>query len=64
MSGVTNYSYLDNIYEKWSLQPVQPNLSIDFGGITYSAAGAAGKSVLQSPPDNWTITDGGQIIPK
>jgi len=57
----TDYSatYLDNIYNKWSLQPVKPNLSISFGTIKYTAAGQAGKDVLDFAPNNWTIIDGG-----
>jgi surface protein len=62
MTGKTasyTYYYLDNIYNKWSLQSVQHNLTIDFGSIQYSASGVAGKTILQSSPDLWTITDGG-----
>jgi surface protein len=57
----TNYdaSYLDDIYNKWSLLTVQPNLNINFGSIKYTAAGQAGKDILLGPPNNWTITDGG-----
>jgi surface protein len=56
-----NYSAtnLDLIYNKWSLQAVQPNLSISFGTIKYTASGQAGKDVLAGAPNNWTITDGG-----
>jgi hypothetical protein len=52
-------TYLDNIYNKWSLQAVQPNLSISFGTIKYTAAGQAGKDILDNAPNNWTIIDGG-----
>jgi surface protein len=57
----TNYdaSYLDDIYNKWSLLSVQPNLNINFGTIKYTAAGQAGKDILLGAPNNWTITDGG-----
>jgi surface protein len=57
----SSYSYLDDIYQKWSLQSVQPNLTIGFGTAKYTIAGASGRSVLTSPPNNWTITDGGLI---
>jgi surface protein len=59
----TNLNYsatnLDLIYNKWSLQSVQPNLSISFGTIKYTAAGQAGKNILAGAPNNWTIVDGG-----
>jgi surface protein len=63
MAFKTNLNYsatnLDLIYNKWSLQAVNPNLSISFGTIKYTAAGQAGKDVLTGAPNNWTITDGG-----
>lgn len=55
-----NYSYLDNIYNAWSLLPVQSNLLVDFGTIQYTNAGASGKQILIDD-FNWTITDGGEI---
>jgi surface protein len=59
--SAANYSatHLDNIYNKWSLQAVQPNLSILFSSIKYTAAGQAGKDILTGVPNNWTIVDGG-----
>ena len=56
-----NYSAtnLDSIYNGWSSRTVQPNLSITFNSIKYTAAGVAGKLLLTSAPNNWTITDGG-----
>jgi surface protein len=63
MANKTNLNYsatnLDLIYNKWSLQSVQPNISISFGTIKYTAAGQSGKNVLTGAPNNWTITDGG-----
>ena len=64
MNGKTaaNYSAanLDSIYNGWSSLPsVQPNISIKFGTIKYTAAGAAGKAILTGSPNNWTIVDGG-----
>jgi hypothetical protein len=50
---------LDSIYNGWSSRPVKPNLSISFGSIKYTAAGVAGRLILTSAPNNWTITDGG-----
>jgi len=56
-----NYSTanLNAIYNGWSSRSVKPNLSITFGTIKYTAAGVAGRLVLTSAPNNWTITDGG-----
>jgi surface protein len=56
-----NYSAanLDSIYNGWSSIPVQPNLSISFGSIKYTASGQAGKDILDFAPNNWTIVDGG-----
>ena len=53
--------HLDAIYNKWSLLSVQPNLTPNFGSIKYTSAGVAGKAVLTSAPNNWTITDGGLV---
>lgn len=57
----TNYSSanLDAIYNGWSLLSVQPNLTINFGTIKYTAGASAGRLVLTSAPNNWIITDGG-----
>ena len=52
-------SYLDAIYNTWSTLIVQPNVTIDFGTIKYTASGSAGKAILQNVPNNWIITDGG-----
>jgi surface protein len=56
-----NYSTanLDAIYNGWSTQSVQPNLTISFGSIKYTAAGQTGRDTLDNAPNNWTITDGG-----
>ena len=65
MAGKTDANYdavnLDSIYNGWSLLSVQPNLTISFGTINYTAAGQAGKDILRAAPNNWTILDG--IIP-
>jgi surface protein len=50
---------LDSIYNGWSLLSVQPNISISFGNIKYTAAGQAGKDILTGAPNNWTIVDAG-----
>jgi surface protein len=54
-------SNLDSIYNGWSSRPVQPNISISFGSAKYTAASAAGRTILTSAPNNWTIVDGGQL---
>jgi surface protein len=54
-----NAEFLDNIYNKWSLLTLQPNITIDFNTIKYTAAGQAGKDILEAAPNNWIITDGG-----
>jgi surface protein len=56
-----NYSdaNLDAIYNGWSLLTLQPNETIQFGTIKYTAAGQTGRNILTSSPNNWTITDGG-----
>ena len=63
MSGKTAADYsaanLDAIYNGWSTQSVQPNLTISFGTIKYTAAGQTGRNTLDNAPNNWTITDGG-----
>ena len=59
--SAANYSAtnLDAIYNGWSLLTLQPNLTIGFGTIKYTAAGQSGRNVLTGAPNNWTITDGG-----
>jgi len=63
MQGKTDSDYssanLDAIYNGWSLLSVQPNLTISFGTIKYTAGGSAGRLVLTSAPKNWIIIDGG-----
>jgi hypothetical protein len=49
---------LNAIYNGWSTQGVQPDLSIDFGTAKYTAAATAGRLVLTGTA-LWTITDGG-----
>jgi surface protein len=74
VSGVTNFTNfmmdktfsdysttnLDAIYNGWSSLPsVRPGININFNTIKYTAAGSAGKAILQGAPKFWTITDGG-----
>ncbi len=59
-SGVTlsvpNY---DSLLTGWAAQTLQANVSFDGGKSKYSCKGAAARDTLTSPPNNWTITDGG-----
>lgn len=54
---------LDAIYNGWSaLSPSpKPNIFISFGTAEYSTSGSTGRAILTSAPNNWTITDGGEI---
>jgi surface protein len=56
-----SYAHLDDIYQKWSLQSLKPNLTIGFGTAKYTSAGVIGRGILTASPNNWTITDGGLI---
>jgi surface protein len=63
MTGKTDLDYssanLDDIYNGWSFLSVQPNITIDFGTIKYTASAIAGRLILTSAPNNWIISDGG-----
>lgn len=63
MFGKTAATYsaenLDAIYNGWSQRAVKPNISITFGTAKRTAASTVGRAILTSPPNNWTITDGG-----
>ena len=63
MTGKTaaNYSAanLNAIYNTWSGLSLQPNVTIHFGTIKYTAGGSAGRAILTGAPNNWIITDGG-----
>jgi len=64
MNNKSNLNYsttnLDAIYNGWSSLPsLQPSININFYGIKYTAAGSAGKAILQGSPNLWTINDGG-----
>ena len=63
-SATTTFSTtnLDAIYNGWSASGVQPDCSITFGTAEYTTAGGqAGKDILISVLNNWTIIDGGGI---
>ncbi len=52
---------LDAIYNGWSalVGGVKPSISITFGTAKYTAASSAGRAILTSAPNLWTIVDGG-----
>ena len=53
---------LDSIYNQWSsLLSVQPNINITFGNAEYNSTAQGGRDILTGAPNNWTITDGGQV---
>jgi hypothetical protein len=52
-------TYFDNLLCGWSPQTVVPSLTIDFGTASYTnATGGPCRTVLQSPPNLWTINSG------
>jgi surface protein len=63
MAGKTPATFssanLNAIYNGWSARSLRPNVTITFGTAKYTAAGSAGRLVLTSSPNSWTITDGG-----
>ena len=66
MSGKTPSSFsavnLDSIYNQWSsLLSVQPSINITFGSAKYNSTAQGGRDTLTGAPNNWTITDGGQV---
>lgn len=58
MTGVFDYPFLNQIYQKWSALPLKHNVKIDFGNSKYDAAYASYRNILTGT-FNWTITDGG-----
>ena len=65
MSGKTFNDYSTSNYDDlligWASQSAKPNVSINFGTIQYTIAASASRAILTSPPNSWTIVDGGQI---
>jgi len=52
---------MDALLLGWSSRPVQPNMSINFGTIRYSATGKVGLDILRGAPNNWTVVIGSQV---
>jgi surface protein len=66
MSGKTPATWsqlnFDNLLCAWSLQIVNPAITIDFGTAQFSnATGLACENVLTSPPNNWIVNSGGGV---
>jgi surface protein len=63
MFGKTFANYSTANYDAlligWASRPVQPNQSIYFGTIKRTVISTPAKLILTSPPNNWTIVDGG-----
>lgn len=52
---------MDAIYNSWSQLILKASVVAGFGTLKYTSAGATGKATLTGTPNNWIITDGGQI---
>jgi len=64
MTGCAAYSTIkyDGILTGWSALNVQSGVQFDMNATTKFSQGAAGtRGILTSAPNNWTITDGGQV---
>ena len=53
----------DNLLIDWASRTVQPNQILNMGTIRRTEASTAAKSILTSAPNNWTIVDGGLVLP-
>jgi surface protein len=49
MANKTTYSYLHTIYDGWIQNRLQPQRTINFNTINYSASAAEGKALLERP---------------
>jgi surface protein len=57
--STANYDLLLNA---WSLQAIQPSVTIGFSAVQYTiATSQAARDILTNAPNNWTISDGGGI---
>jgi hypothetical protein len=67
MAGKTaaNYSFLHTIYDGWINYKLQPQRTISFGSINYSASAAEGKALLERTYNTGSIigysTDAGNL---
>lgn len=57
----TSTENYDSLLNGWASQNVQPGVSFGAGTIQYSNTGKPGRDTLTEAPNNWTITDGGNI---
>ena len=63
-NGATSFSTAnyDLLLIGWSAESIQPNVPFSAGTTQYSVGTAAtARGVLTGAPNNWTITDGGQV---
>jgi surface protein len=60
LSSNLSTANLTLIYEKWSEQTLQQNVTFHAGNTKYSASAQAGRDILENTY-NWDITDGGQV---
>ena len=67
MAGKTDVNYsaenYDNLLIGWASRTVQPNLVLNMGTIKRTEGSTAAKTILTSAPNNWTIVDGGLVLP-
>ena len=57
--STTNY---DGLLTGWAAQTLQTGVTFDGGNSQYSAGTAAtARGTLTGAPNNWTVTDGGQV---
>jgi surface protein len=67
MAGKTDVNYsaenYDNLLIGWASRTVQPNQVLNMGTIKRTEASTAAKTILTSAPNNWTIVDGGLVLP-
>jgi hypothetical protein len=65
MTGCAAYSTIkyDEILAGWSALNVQSGVQFDMNATTKFSQGGAttARGILTSAPNNWTITDGGQV---
>jgi hypothetical protein len=59
-SALSTVNY-DALLYSWSAQALKSNVNFSVGSTQYSAASKAARDILTSAPNNWNITDGGEL---
>jgi surface protein len=59
-NGLSQPNY-NSLLIGWASRPVLANKIINFGTANYTSGATASRLILTSPPNNWTIVDGGLI---